>query len=90
MARLLDPNKKDVMDYIHSYLLGMLATSALTGEVREISAMYQQKVMGKVEAQQPMVVKHEVTVDETDIRKQLEALKKENIIEAEYVEVENE
>ena len=87
---LVDPDKKEAMDYIHSYLLGVLSSGGLTGEVREISAMYQQKVMGKVEAQQPMVVKHEVTVDETDIRKQLEALKKENIIEAEYVEVENE
>lgn len=86
---LVDPNKKDAMDYIHSYLLGVLSVGGLTGEVREISAMYQQKVMGKVEQQQPITVKHEVTVDEDDIRKQLDALKRENIIEAEYYEVED-
>lgn len=83
---LVDPDKKEVMDYIHSYLLGVLSTGGLTGEVREISAMYQQKVMGKVEAQQPITVKHEVAIDEADIRKQLDALKRDNIIDAEYEE----
>ena len=83
---LVDPDKKSVMDYIHSYLLGMLATSALTGEIREISSMYLQKTMGKVEQQQPITVKHEVAVNEDDIRKQLDALKQNNIIEAEYEE----
>ena len=42
---LVDANKKEVMDYIHSYLLGVLATGGLLGEVREISAMYLQKTM---------------------------------------------
>ena len=83
---LVDPDKKDTMDYIHSYLLGVLSTGGLTGEVREISAMYQQKVMGKVEAQQPITVKHEVTANVDDIQKQLQALKKDKIIEAEYDE----
>lgn len=83
---LVDPDKKSVMDYIHSYLLGMLATSALTGEIREISSMYLQKTMGKVEQQQPITVKHEVAVNEDDIRKQIDALKQNNIIEAEYEE----
>lgn len=83
---LVDPNKKDVMDYIHSYLLGMLATSALTGEVREISAMYQQKVMGKIEATAPIIVEHKKTENVDEIQAQLKALKKDKIIEAEYEE----
>ena len=86
---LVDIDKKEVMDYIHSYLLGMLATSTLTGEVREISGMFLQKTMGKVEQQQPIMIKHEVNIDEADIRKQLDALKKNNIIDAQYVEVED-
>ena len=86
---LVDIDKKEVMDYIHSYLLGMLATSTLTGEVREISGMFLQKTMGKVEQQQPIMVKHEVSIDEDDIRKQLDALRKNNIIEAQYNEVAN-
>lgn len=85
---LVDPDKREVMDYIHSYLLGVLATGGLMGEVREISAMYLQKTMGKVEAQQPIVVKHEKVTDINDINKQLEALKRDNIIEAEFEEVE--
>lgn len=87
---LVDPNKKEVMDYIHSYLLGMLATSTLTGEVKEISGMFLQKTMGKVEQQQPITIKHEHKVDEDEIRKQLDALKRDNIIEANYEEVEDE
>ena len=83
---LVDSDKKETMDYIHSYLLGVLSTGGLTGEVREISAMYQQKVMGKIEAQNPIMVKHEVKVDEYEIKKQLDALKKNNIIEGEYEE----
>lgn len=85
---LVDPDKREVMDYIHSYLLGVLATGGLMGEVREISAMYLQKTMGKVEAQQPIVVKHEKATDVEDINRQLEALKRDNIIDAEFVEVE--
>ena len=85
---LVDPDKRKVMDYIHSYLLGVLATGGLMGEVREISAMYLQKTMGKIEAQQPIVVKHEKATDVEDINRQLEALKRDNIIEAEFEEVE--
>lgn len=85
---LVDPDKREVMDYIHSYLLGVLATGGLMGEVREISAMYLQKTMGKVEAQQPIVVKHEKATDVDDINRQLEALKRDNVIDAEFEEVE--
>ena len=83
---LVDPDKREVMDYIHSYLLGVLATGGLMGEVREISAMYLQKTMGKVEAQQPIVVKHEKATDIDGINKQLEALKRDKIIDGEWVE----
>ena len=83
---LVDPDKREVMDYIHSYLLGVLATGGLMGEVREISAMYLQKTMGKVEAQQPIVVKHEKVADIDDINRQLEALKRNNIIDGEWEE----
>lgn len=83
---LVDPEKREVMDYIHSYLLGVLATGGLMGEVREISAMYLQKTMGKIEAQQPIVVKHEKITDVDDINRQLEALKRDNIIDAEWEE----
>ncbi len=83
---LVDADKRTVMDYIHSYLLGVLATGGLMGEVREISAMYLQKTMGKIEAQQPIVVKHEKVTDVDDINRQLEALKKDNIIDANWEE----
>lgn len=85
---LVDSEKKDVMDYIHSYLLGVLATGGLTGEVKEISSMFLQKCMGKQEIQQP--IQHEVTVktDIDEINAQLEALKGKKIIDAEYDEVE--
>jgi len=84
---LADVDKKEVMDYIHSYLLGMLATSTLTGEVREISGMFLQKTMGKTEQSQPITVKHEITTNVDEIQKQLDALKKENIIDGEYEEI---
>ena len=74
---LVDPDKREVMDYIHSYLLGVLATGGLMGEVREISAMY---------LQQPIVVKHEKATDVEDINRQLEALKRDNVIDADWTE----
>lgn len=87
---LVDVEKKDAMEYIHSYLLGVLANGGLTGEVREISAMYQQKVMGKVEATTPIVIEHKKEVPIDDIQKQLQALKKNGtILEAEWEEKSN-
>lgn len=83
---LVDPNKKEVMDYIHSYLLGMLATSSLTGELKEISSMFLQKTMGKIEAQAPMVIEHKKTTDIDEINAQLNALKGKKIIEGEIEE----
>lgn len=83
---LVDSDKKQIMDYINSYMLGTLSAGGLTGELREISAMYQQKVLGKVEQTNPVVVKHELEVDIDTMQKQLNALKKDKIIEAEWKE----
>lgn len=83
---LADPSRKDAMDYIHSYLLGTLANGGLTGELKEISAMYQQKVMGKVEATAPIVVEHKKEFNIDEIKEHLNALKETNVIEAEWEE----
>lgn len=83
---LVDYEKKSAMEYIHSYLLGVLATGGLTGEMKEISSMFLQKTMGKVEQVTPIMVKHEVTTNIDDIRSQLSALKGQKIIDAEYDE----
>ena len=83
---LSDPTRKDAMDYIHSYLLGVLANGGLTGEMREISAMYQQKVMGKVEATAPIVFEYKKEENVDEIRARLEALKGKKIIDAEWEE----
>ena len=72
---LSDPDRKDVMDFIHSYLLGVLAVGGLTGETKEISSMFLQKTMGKVEQQTPIVVEHKKTTDIDAINAQLQALK---------------
>ncbi len=83
---LVDSSRKDAMDYIHSYLLGVLANGGLTGEVKEISAMYQQKVMGKVEATTPIVIEHKKETNVDEIQAQLQALKGQKIIDADWEE----
>ena len=87
---LVDPERRDTMEYIHSYLLGVLATGSLMGELKEISSIYLQKSMGKVEQVQPIVVEHKKVENIDDIKAKLESLKKENIIEATYEEDRNE
>jgi hypothetical protein len=86
---LVDADRKDIMSYIHSYLLGVLATSSLTGETKEISSIYLQKSMGKVEQVQPIVVEHKKIANLEDINKRLADLSKDNIINAEYEEKED-
>ena len=81
---LVDPYKKEVMDFIHSFLLGSLATSSLTGELKEISSMFLQKTMGKVEQTTPIMVKHEVTANVEDIQKRLSELKRKKVLDAEW------
>ena len=83
---LTNYEKKDVMNYIQSYLLGVLATSSLTGELKEISSIYQQKALGKVEQVQPIVVEHKKVIDINEIQQKLASLKKDNIIDANYEE----
>jgi len=83
---LVDYERKDVMNYIHSYLLGVLATGGLTGEIREITGIYLGKTMGKVEQAQPIVVEHKKVADINEIQQKLASLKKDNIIEANYEE----
>lgn len=86
---LVDPERRDTMEYIHSYLLGVLATGSLVGELKEISSIYLQKSMGKVEQVQPIVVEHKKVENIDDIKAKLESLKKDNIIEATYEEDSN-
>ena len=83
---LTNYEKRDVMDYIQSYLIGVLATSSLTGELREISSIYQQKALGKVEQTQPVIVEHKKITNIEEIQEKLKSLKKNNIIEAVYDE----
>lgn len=86
---IVDAERRDVMNYIQSYLLGVLATSSLTGELREISSIYQQKALGKVEQVQPLVVEHKKVTNIEEIQQKLASLKKDNIINAEYEEKED-
>ena len=83
---LVDPDRKEAMDFVHSYLLGVLAVGGLTGETKEISSMFLQKTMGKVEQQTPIVVEHKKTTDIDAINAQLQALKGNKIIDAEFEE----
>lgn len=87
---LTDYERKDVMNYIHSYLLGVLATGGLTGEMREISSIFIQKHMGKTEQVQPVVVEHKKVPDIEEIQKKLASLRNEKIIEATYEDKEKE
>lgn len=87
---LTDYERKDVMNYIHSYLLGVLATGGLTGEMREISSIFIQKHMGKTEQVQPVVVEHKKVPDIEEIQKKLASLKNEKIIDATYEDKEKE
>ena len=84
---LVDPNKKEAMDYINSYMLGTLSAGGLTGELKEISAMYQQKCLGKVEQNAPVVIEHKKEIPVDDIQAQLNMLKRDGVIEAEFEEV---
>lgn len=85
---LVDFERKDVMNFIHSYLLGVLAAGGLTGELKEISSIFIQKHMGKTEQTQPIVVEHKKVTDINEIQQKLASLKKDNIIDAQYNEKE--
>lgn len=88
---LADADKKDAMEYVKSYLTGTLATGSLTGELKEISSIYLQKVMGKVEQTTPVVIEHKRETNIDEIRKKIEEIKRNNkVVEADYEEVEDE
>lgn len=88
---MVDPEKVDIMGIIDDYITTSVLTSAQLGELREISSMFTLKTQhGFIEAQAPMVIEHKKTTDIEAINAQLQALKGNKIIEAEYEEISNE
>ena len=83
---LVDIEKKDAAEYISSYLTGVLATGSLTGDLREVSSIYIQKTMGKIEQQAPTIVEHKKVTDIDEIRDRINSLKREKIIDANWEE----
>lgn len=86
---LCDPEKVDVMGLIDDYITTTALTSAQLRELDSITTMFSLKAQhGFVEAQAPMVIEHKKTTDIDTINAQLEALKGNKIIEADYEESE--
>lgn len=86
---LCDPGKVDVMGLIDDYITTTALTSAQLRELDSITTMFSLKAQhGFVEAQAPMVIEHKKTTDIDTINAQLEALKGNKIIEADYEESE--
>lgn len=83
---LVDIDRKNVAEYINSYLTGILATGSLTGDLKEVSSIYIQKTMGKVEQTAPTVIEHKKVTDVSEIQEQIAALKKDKAIDAEWEE----
>ena len=85
---LVDPDKMDIMGIIDDYITTSVLTSAQLGELKEISTMFTLKSQhGFVEASAPVVIEHKKDVPIDDIQAQLQALKRDNIIEGEFEEV---
>lgn len=88
---LCDPDKMDVMGLIDDYITTTALTSAQLRELDSITTMFSLKSQhGFVEAQAPMIIEHKKTTDIDTINAQLQALKGNKIIDAEYEENENE
>ena len=85
---LVDIDRKSVAEYINSYLTGILATGSLTGDLKEVSSIYIQKTMGKIEQTAPTVIEHKKVTDVSEIQEQIAALKKGKTIDAEWEEIE--
>lgn len=81
-----DIERKNAAEYISSYLTGVLATGSLTGDLREVSSIYIQKTMGKIEQQAPTIVEHKKITDIDEIKDRINSLKRENIIDADWEE----
>lgn len=88
---MVDPEKLDIMGIIDDYITTSVLTSAQLGELKEISTMFTLKSQhGFVEATAPVVIEHKKEVPVDDIQAQLQALKRDKIIEGEFEEVSNE
>ena len=83
---LVDIDRKNVAEYINSYLTGILATGSLTGDLKEVSSIYIQKTMGKVEQTAPTVIEHKKVTDVSEIQEQIAMLKKDKVIDADWEE----
>jgi hypothetical protein len=83
---LVDIDRKSVAEYINSYLTGVLATGSLTGDLKEVSSIYIQKTMGKVEQTAPTVIEHKKITDVSEIQEQIAMLKKDKVIDADWDE----
>lgn len=84
---MVDPDKIDIMGIIDDYITTSVLTSAQLGELREISSMFTLKSQhGFVEASAPVVIEHKKEVPIDEIQNQLEALKRNNIIDADWEE----
>lgn len=86
---MCDPEKIDIMGIIDDYITTSVLTSAQLGELREISSMFTLKSQhGFIEASAPVIIEHKKEVPVDDIKAQLQALKRDNIIDGEYTEIE--
>ena len=86
-AYMCDPDKVDIMGIIDNYISTSVVTSAQLGELREISSIFTLKSQhGYMEAKAPVVIEHKKETDIDDITAQLEALKQDNVIDAEWEE----
>lgn len=84
---MCDPSKADIMGVIDNYITTSIDTSAQLGEIKEISSIFLLKSQhGYIEATAPVVIEHKRQTDISDINRQLEALKQNNVIEAEWDE----
>lgn len=83
-----DPDKREICEYIHSYFIGSINEATLLKEVETIAGIYTTKTMGLVEQVVPMVIEHKKTTNVDEIQAQLQALKKEKVIDAEWEEKE--
>ena len=83
---LVDIDRKSVAEYINSYLTGVLATGSLTGDLKEVSSIYIQKTMGKIEQTAPTIIEHKKVTDVSEIQEQIKALKNDKFIDAEWEE----
>lgn len=84
---MVDPDKMDIMGIIDDYITTSVLTSAQLGELREISSMFTLKSQhGFVEASAPVVIEHKKETNIDEIQNQLNALKRDNIIDAEWEE----